>query len=88
MNTNTLCYFLNNGVKGFRISDVKHFLMTSSEWKRQKLSELQLKHRLISITCENHQISQHTLYIIYTYVIHFIFFAIEDTVKHHFKIQY
>ena len=40
MNTNTLCYFLNNWVKGVRISDVKHFLMTSSEWKRQKLSEI------------------------------------------------
>ena len=40
MNTNTLCYFLNNGVKGVRISDLKYFLMTSSEWKRQKLSEI------------------------------------------------
>ena len=60
------------------MSGVKHFLMTSSKWKRQKLSEsLQLKYGLISITCENHQISQHTLYIIYTYVIHLSFLPLK-----------
>ena len=57
---------------------VIYYLMTSSEWKRQKLSEsLQLKYRLISITCENHQISQDTLYIIYTYVIHLSFLPLK-----------
>ena len=38
---------------------------------------LQLKYRLISITCENHQISQHTLNIIYTHVIHLSFLPLK-----------
>ena len=41
------------------------------------IRNLQLKYRLISITCENHQISQHTLYIIYTYVIHLSFLPLK-----------